>query len=282
MELPWPKASLDIPGALVWVFITLAALVVVDTVLALAFVRRTNKGHWFMLHAIANAWVVVLSVPDVWYTLRDPVMGLSPRSCDDRPLACNDVATCTIWAVHLYHILAYSKLPWDDWFHHLVFCGTIIPMHFMWSWGVWANVLSFFISGLPGGIDYFLLAMVKVGKMDPLTEKKLNVNLNMWIRSPGLVLTVVLNYVSYLYTDHDIPPYPIIIGMAVILFNGQYYAERVVGSCHVSAYKRKVDGVKPTGRRVADLFTSGNLREVECYEDVPIPVRAYEYVRGGS
>lgn len=279
--LPWPTGSQDLKGALVWVVLSLLGLVAVDTLLALFFVRRSNKGHWFALHAAANLFVVALSAPDVLYTVRDPAVALSLASCDDRPLACNDVATSLVWAVHLYHIMAYRKIPWDDWFHHIVFCGTIIPLHFMWCWGVWANLLSFFISGLPGGIDYFLLALVKTGFLDSMTEKKVNVSLNMWIRSPGLVVTCCLAYVAFLYGDHELSWPPLTLGLLVVFFNGQYYAERVVGSCHVNQYKRKASG-KTAGRRAADFFAPGNLREIECYEDIPLPQRAWEAVRGGS
>eukprot|EP00756_Hemistasia_phaeocysticola_P003082 Hpha_TRINITY_DN12057_c1_g2::TRINITY_DN12057_c1_g2_i1::g.140934::m.140934 len=279
-SIPWPTASTDLWAALVWVVLTLGVLVFVDTMLAYTFLRRSNKGHWFALHAIANAFVVIFAAPDVFYTLQDPNNAISMVGCDDRLFACNDVATSIIWAVHLYHILFYQNLPWDDWFHHLLFCGTIIPLHFMWTWGVWANMLSFFISGLPGGIDYFLLALVKAKWIDPLAEKRANTYLNMWLRSPGLVLTMVILYVGYIYGEHSIPLIPVICGGVLVFFNGQYYAERVVGSCHVSTYRRKTE--KTTFERVADMFTSGNLREVENYEDVPIPVKAYEYVRGGS
>ena len=33
------------------------------------------------------------------------------------------------------------------------------------------NLVAFFMCGLPGGLDYIMLALVKLGRLDPLAEK---------------------------------------------------------------------------------------------------------------
>jgi len=250
--IPWPYASLNIPGAVFWVILWLVIYVVVDVFVSNLLIERRNKGHWFFMHAFANFFVVVLAFPDVIYTLQDPMYSLDLRNCDARLWACNDVAACNIMAIHLYHVLAYSNLTADDWFHHLLFCTTILPLHFVYSWGTWSNTLPFFVSGLPGGIDYFLLFLVKYGAMNPTREKELNVYLNMWCRSPGLVTVCVLCYVGYKYSVHTIPVIPTIIGCMLVLFNGQYYAERVVASANGAKPSAKPGEKKSTLRRLSD------------------------------
>jgi hypothetical protein len=236
--------------------------VIADVVLS-RFIDRSNKGHWFGLHAFANLFVVVFAIPDVIYTLQDPMSGLSARGCDDRMWACNDMAASAIVAIHMYHCLAYRNLTADDWFHHILFCTTILPMHFAFTWGVWSNMLCFFISGLPGGIDYALLTLVKTGVIHSMTEKRINVYLNMWVRGPGLIAVVVLNYVGYLYSDHTIPRWPCLIGGLLVMFNGQYYSERVVASMHTTVVKGVPSPLsRSRTRRISDILSSSNLREV--------------------
>jgi hypothetical protein len=35
-------------------------------------------------------------------------------------------------------------------------------LHFIYPWGAAGNILAFFLSGFPGGVDYFMLSLVKV------------------------------------------------------------------------------------------------------------------------
>eukprot|EP00759_Apiculatamorpha_spiralis_P014080 PhF_6_TR20815/c0_g1_i2/m.29946 len=260
--LPWPAASQDVPAALIWVAIFLVHFVFCDFLLS-RIIDRSNKGHWFAMHALANLYVVILAAPDLYSTLTDPMNGMSKGGCNHRLWSCNDVATSAILAIHMYHVLAYRNLTADDWFHHILFCTTILPLHFVYSWGVWANTLPFFISGLPGGIDYVLLTLVKTKVIHSLTEKKLNVYLNLWLRAPGLISVLVLNYIGFLYSDHNIPAIPCIGGGMLVLFNAQYYSERVVASMHTTV----IQGVpsplsRSKARRISDVLAASNLREL--------------------
>ena len=55
------------------------------------------------------------------------------------------------------------------------------------------NVNSFVFMGLPGGLDYLLLVLVKMKLIDAGTEKSLNQSLNVWIRSPlGCVIAFIM------------------------------------------------------------------------------------------
>ena len=89
-------------------------------------------------------------------------------------------------------------------------------MNFVYPNGAVANILSFFISGLPGGVSYLLLAMVdtpatpnptlspnetptptpntyplkmnqvKTGHVAAFSEKRISCSINTWIRGPGI------------------------------------------------------------------------------------------------
>ena len=91
-------------------------------------------------------------------------------------------------AVHAYHLLAFKDLTLDDWVHHLVFGGTICFVGLVFNSGPLLSVLAFFLSGLPGGLDYLMLTLVKHELMERLTEKRWNARINVWIRSPGTMV----------------------------------------------------------------------------------------------
>ena len=71
------------------------------------------------------------------------------------------------------------------------------------------NLCLFLMSGLPGGIDYAMLAAVKTGRMDRLREKELNTLINTWIRIPGLVMVGVVAWCCLMHgrsPRRDLPP----------------------------------------------------------------------------
>ena len=138
-----------------------------------------------------------------------------------------------IAALHIYHLIAFSTDE-RDWFHHILFVGTLCPVGCLWKIGPIKNLLSFLICGLPGGLDYVLLFLVKHNMIHKLTEKKWNARINVWMRSPGCFSCVAVIYMVLRYdTDsicHEGNP---LIGFAIallVLFNGQYYMQVVVGN----------------------------------------------------
>lgn len=73
-------------------------------------------------------------------------------------------------AIHLYHLFLF-RCTTADWVHHIVFAGIICPMGLFLEGGPISNAIAFFICGLPGGLDYVMLAFVKHGWMSRLREK---------------------------------------------------------------------------------------------------------------
>ena len=53
------------------------------------------------------------------------------------------------------------KCTMDDYFHHFVFGGVICTLGLYQPVGPLQNAVGFFICGLPGGLDYLMLALVK-------------------------------------------------------------------------------------------------------------------------
>eukprot|EP00937_MAST-01D_sp_MAST-1D-sp2_P007407 g7407.t1 len=222
-----------------------------------------NAGaRWFLLHSIGNFFVVVLAAPDFVYAFRDPPLALSRDHCAALARGgyfapCSDWPTCMIIALHAYHCLAFN-LDAQDVFHHLLFVPIIAGSHFVWPWGTSSNILAFFISGLPGAIDYALLAAVKSGKCTPLFEKRINCSINTWIRSPGISGFVVLATCAWMspLKEHergDRPPGWLFVPMMMLVyFNGQFYAQRVIGNYYV----RKTHALGKRGVKHVELHNS--------------------------
>jgi uncharacterized membrane protein YdcZ (DUF606 family) len=89
-----------------------------------------------------------------------------------------------------------------------------------------------FLSGLPGGLDYCMLAAVKHGHLSITTEKKWNARINVWIRAPGCVMAACYLYVSILAAPEIAWQNKMVACIIAPLtcINGLYYMQVVVGN----------------------------------------------------
>lgn len=213
-------------------------------VLDVALVRPLlhPKARYFALHACGNAVATVASFPDVRKTMLDPLNGMNGPSH-------TMVANSVIVAVHLYHCLAF-ELRAEDIFHHAVFtsvlCGLAIP--FKHVGGAANNFGCFFLSGLPGGLDYVMLVLVKQGVMDALTEKRVNATINAWCRMPSMIIYGFVMYQAWLYGRYDegmglLCPF---IAGALHVHNGVYYGQQAIGN-YAARKALESAGVKTVG-----------------------------------
>lgn len=110
--------------------------------------------------------------------------------------------------------------------HHIVFGGTICTVGLVFNCGHLLGLLAFFLSGLPGGLDYAMLTCVKHGWMSSETEKRYNARVMVWIRSPGCLLCAYTLYVAWRYRMINTTYGQDLAAAAVALLcfvNGQYY-----------------------------------------------------------
>lgn len=209
------------------------------------FVAKGKPGDWFETHAFANFITVVFALPSifVWFVRPSSVVAMSadnapptifgPNWSDPEIMfhQNNNWAISFIVAVHTYHCLAFP-LSKQDIFHHLMFVPTIgVYGAFFVDWGPVRNCVAFFISGLPGGIDYLVLTMVKRGHASKLFQKRLASKINLWCRGP--FLGVLLPGTCYLgiVEGHveDIGTCVKIAGVALLCcYNGIYYMEMAI------------------------------------------------------
>jgi hypothetical protein len=215
-----PTHGPTVSGVLMGAVIGMIGLAVFDVLVA-----RFTKARWFAVHAIANAWVVLHATGDMLRVLADPFQaGLGTYSL--LPLE-------MIISVHVYHMVAFNNLRSEDYVHHLLFAGLMGGFAMYDTFGPVTNFLSFFVSGLPGGLDYGMLVAVKHGWLDSITEKVWATRLNVWLRSPGLQIAALLLYaiaidpVSRSHHQHSITRYICFLTSALTFLNGTFYMQQV-------------------------------------------------------
>lgn len=197
------------------------ALVLLDVLL----VRRwLMNARYFALHAFINAIVVVAALPDavkVFVHGHEAMVGPSYTM----------VANSAIAAIHVYHCVAF-RLSIDDIVHHAVFvtvlCGLAVP--FKHLGGALNNFGCFFLSGLPGGIDYVMLVLVKQGKIDKLTEKRWNARIQSWLRAPPMAIYAFCAFQLYLHKSDTMAFHGAVLFVvaALHILNGVYYTAQAV------------------------------------------------------
>ena len=176
---------------------SLVACAVADSVLRFLGDRDKTR-RWFVIHAVVNGLVTVTLFPDVVRVLRNPLISLDvSEDYDVGPM-------CFTLGLHVFHCLSSLRtLSALDWAHHIVSNFLNIFMAIYVFPGPLSNFVTFFMCGLPGGLDYVLLAAQKYGAIEKITEKRINCYLNMYFRSPGLTFSIA--YFTMLKTLDIIP-----------------------------------------------------------------------------
>jgi hypothetical protein len=182
------------------------------------------KGNYYLIHTINNFIVV-------YYTFNDVIKCFTHF---DHILTYNysNIPSITTYCLHFYHFIYYFKsLRFDDYLHHILMVGFCLPVGNYIQSGLLLNYSLFFLTGLPGGIDYFLLFLNRNNLISKYTEKTINSYLNLWIRLPGCISQSTITLIMYnknkdLYSIHI----KILILMVVVLvsWNGIYFMNQVI------------------------------------------------------
>jgi hypothetical protein len=152
---------------------------------------------------------------------------------------CSVTPVYLIPSLFLYHLATFKDVSKDEWVHHILFGGCVGGAGLYFSPGPIQNACTWFMCGLPGGLDYAMLAAMKEGVMKGNAEKVWNARINVWVRSPGLIVTAYAMYIAYKHskTQHI---HPGALGMVILLnlLNGQYYMQKVVANTSAKVHGR--------------------------------------------
>lgn len=225
----------------------------VIVIVALALFDRlfsSSRCRWFSVHAFANFLVCLSALRATLATLADPLHAMDSSAHDDSGFfgSGSPWPLIIINSVHLYHMLAF-KLTNADYFHHLLFIPTMGAFGQLYRLGAFRGFLAFWISGLPGGLDYLNLCLVKHGRLNLHTQKRYCAAINVWLRGPSLIVSGFIIYLTYCYlpTSEEsgsdgaasmssaaaasLPPLPVALMVGgLTMFNGQYYTKQSVAN----------------------------------------------------
>jgi hypothetical protein len=214
----------------------LLGLAALDVLVVKPFVHP--KARYFALHVAANCVSAAAAWPDVRRAfIDDPLNAFTGSSA-------SMIANSACAAIHLYHILAF-KLRATDIFHHVTFvsvlCGLAIP--FKHRGGAANNLGCFFLSGLPGALNYLFLVLSYHGKMSRHAEKKWTARVNVWLRGPAMSIYLFLGAQALLRGKYTTPLWSLLVVVFLHFTNGQYYAQQTVES--LARFEAKEDAAKP-------------------------------------
>ena len=180
-----------------------------------------NKARWFQLHTMINMIITIMTLQDTVLAFKDPIFAMTQY--------CDRTASILAFSLHLYHLMVFKKLTKMDYIHHFAssFIGGGPAILFYYN--KLLNACNFFICGLPGLIDYACLTAVKHNKMNRLTEKKINSFLNIYLRQPGILYIIFLNYISLLYNyDTHTPKWLHFLGLPILFWNANFFSYEAV------------------------------------------------------
>ena len=211
---------------LIFSFACVACVGLLDVVVA----RLAGPGRYFALHTLVNALIIAYVWRDTVYVLTCPNL-YETNSCAHAGTPCaNKLALDLTIAIHLWHAFAYALKP-IDWIHHIpayVVCamGIVTPQ------GPVLNLSMFALMGLPGGLDYAMLTLIKLNLLHPRVEKDYNQSLNVWLRCPIAMLSAFIHFGGvYNHPEHFTGTGHKIMQLCVGLhhfWNGGFFMHRTV------------------------------------------------------
>eukprot|EP00501_MAST-03F_sp_TOSAG23-6_P000547 GSMAST32.ASY1.ANO1.568.1 assembled CDS len=222
----------------------IALLLFVDHIIVKPFVKRHVKksrdqsnGRWFFVHAFANLLVCLTAMSSMSSILNDPVNALSGSVNSDRSMFGNG-CILHVYLKENYYILSMHcfGLNSADYFHHFLFIPTLGLPGQIFHFGALGNWQAFFISGLPGGLDYFLLGLVKCELFGRRQEKRWSANLNTWCIAPGIIVAASFMYIGVkngLYLGY-VPFWAVALQIGLPQFNALYYGKQSVANYAVN------------------------------------------------
>ncbi len=177
-----------------------------------------KNARWFKLHACVNSLIVGLTIDNIYMMIKNPQCGF-----DEKTSHIDGIFTVVL---HVYHCL-FFKLKTIDYYHHGF--SVFIPILLVPNINYRFNSLYYFtLSGLPGGLDYLALTMVKYDYMDKITEKKVSSLLNSYIRMPLGTIASFYTYTAAVNEKDNIIFSSLSVMCFLIYYNVSYFGKLAI------------------------------------------------------
>ena len=197
-------------------------LLLIDRLILLRFVCfADSKTRWWALHALANFAVAFAAVPDTVWVLQHPFCCMFGRLQSWLP-------SHLAFAVHAYHLAMFVEVKFEELAHHLLFVGVFGAVNFAFYWGPIVNVLLLFITGIPGGVNYVMLVLKKMGVTRAMDQKRRYALIDVWLRMPGLMFVATLMLSASIHKATRVPTLATLAVVLLSAFNGIFYMRQTL------------------------------------------------------
>eukprot|EP00039_Didymoeca_costata_P020189 m.340398 g.340398 ORF g.340398 m.340398 type:complete len:263 (+) comp19272_c0_seq1:326-1114(+) len=202
-----------------------------------------HDAKYFALHTAVNFVIVCFSIGDLWRQIMNPSRGIfcDPITPGGPPHCSNQMPNVLTLALHTFHMWMWTMRS-IDLIHHIpaFIAGTF---NALFPTGPVQNFTFLFIMGIPGGYDYALLVGMKHGYLNRMAEKRANSRLNLWLRSPGLIISSFSIFQALTqHSDEFRTPIHFVVSVFVLLhntWNAQYFMSLALES--EIRYKEKLE-----------------------------------------
>lgn len=208
--------------------LTLFPIYILDVIL-----RRVlgHKARWFQLHAVINTIITYISLSEVYDILCNPYNAFEQSS--------NRFGLILGFTLHLYHMIFFN-LTFMDKCHHISSAFICIPLTMLLN----CKIISWHLfigTGLPGGLDYVMLTLVKHSKLESLKEKKYNSLINAYIRGPFGVIGSFLTYMRSIRLEPgSFKQYSGYIVSVISFLNCTFFAKLAIENYRDHCHRKKL------------------------------------------
>ena len=182
------------------------------------YIFPRSSLQWFQLHCISNMIITI----QCWREFTNILFNQDFILIET---ANHDALKLAI-SLHIYHIL-FWRVSQIDVVHHIssVFiCGPLM-LYINTQLVSWLLIIA---TGIPGGIDYFLLVLVKLNRLPQKDEKQANALLNTYFRGPFGVLGSYFCYRYILEARYISQQAVAVIIMITSYWNANYFTKLAV------------------------------------------------------
>ena len=200
------------------------------------FKKVSFTTSYFLFHFVVNAIISCMCLPYFLTLFYDP-NGINEKY-DNEYMTKYWYIKYTypiLIGLHTYHLIDYKNINTSEIIHHIITYVFYFISYKMQHPFYYVHLIC--MSGIPGGITYFMLFLEKINGISNITEKYISMCINFWIRCPGCIIYATLLYDRMIYMYDGICP----IHMFLVFFtliNGIYFTTTIVESYYSKLYKK--------------------------------------------
>ena len=190
-----------------------------------------QKSRWFQLHSLINGIIVYIIFDDIFGFFINPLSNI--REINSK------IDNYFIMFLHIYHLFIVNNLTFMDYFHHILFVGLGVMPSILYYNSNLVRLAWFPTCGLPGFTEYFMLALVKHGKLESIKQKRYNSYIYNYLRYPLTIYGPTITYVAY--KNNLLPetnPYMLLYFNFILFFNGSFYNKVTVENYILHKYRK--------------------------------------------